>query len=357
MFNDSRKISWSLLLVCVWLAALQFFPPSTRTFGQANPNHQPFSQLDAEAWAYLPLINTPLITEYSAADGGVTIKVPVGNRYIVIGDSLGYGSQFLGQNTFEDICIDRWPFSQQLSVETGILSTADLDRGHSILSPFLVQIVDGNVVEYCDPAPEVPKTNTVVPGSFTSEWLTTLRFDPVVQAELNNPGNPVVLILIGADIFADKIDKPVVSPDEYMQNLGQLVAYFATFDKVTYIAHFPHVRVGSFIAPGELDSYNTMIDLFNARIDEIIAANGYVDPGTNQFVDFGQQIIEQDGLRLWVNFVQPGPALDQLSDTFTDDYYAKDGLHYHAAGYDIFGSAWADRLKAAIKVNQAEWLP
>lgn len=357
MFMERRKKYLLLFVVSAWLVSFLFFYPAIQTFSQADPNNQQISQLDTEAWAYLPLIHTPLITAYSAADGGVTIKVPEGNRYIIIGDSLGYGSQFLGQNTFEDICVDRWPFSQQLSAETGILSTAGLDRGHSILSPFLVQIVDGHVVEYCNPAPEEPKTNTVVPGSFTSEWLTTLRFDPVVQAELSNPDNPVVLILIGADIFANKIDKPVVSPDEYMQNLGQLVAYFATFDKVTYIAHFPHVRAGSFIAPGEIGSYNTMIDLFNQRIDEMVAANGYTDPGTNQFVDFGQKIIEQDGLRLWVNFTQPGPDLDQVSDTFTDDYYAKDGLHYHAAGYDTFGSAWAASLKAAIKVNQAEWLP
>lgn len=307
--------------------------------------------------AYLPLINTPAITSYSAADGGVTIKVPEGNRYIIIGDSLGYGSQFLGTNTFEDICIDRWPFSEQLSVETGIMTTANLDRGHSILSPFLIQIVDGHVVEYCNPSPNDPKSNTIVPGSFTREWVSQLRFDSTVQQELNNPGNPVVLILIGADIFAEKIDKPVVTVEEYIQNLGQLVIYFSSFNKITYIAHFPHVRVGSFIASGELEAYNDSIDIFNTAIDEMISMNGYFDSETNQFIDFGQFTFDVDGLRLWVNNVQAGPFLDQLSDTFPDDYYAKDGLHYHAVGYDIFGSAWANSLKAPLVVNQAEWIP
>lgn len=307
--------------------------------------------------AYLPLVNTPAITSYSARDGGVTIRVPQGNRYIVIGDSLGYGSQFLGTNTFEDICIDRWPFSEQLSIETGIMTTANLDRGHSILSPFLVQIVDGHVVEYCNPSPDDPKSNTIVPGSFTREWVSQLRFDPIVQQELINPGNSVVLILIGADIFAEKIDKPPVTVEEYIQNIGQLIHYFASFNKITYIAHFPHVRIGSFIAPGELETYNTIIDTYNAAIDEMIAMNGYYDSETSQFIDFGQYIYDIDGLRLWVNHVQAGPLLDQLSDTFPDDYYAKDGLHYHAIGYDIFGSAWANSLKASIHVNQAEWLP
>ena len=315
------------------------------------------SETIADSWVYLPLINTPRITEYAAVDGGVTIKVSAENRYIMIGDSLGYGSQFLGNNTFDDICEDRWPFSQQLTAETGILTTADLDRGHSILSPFLVQVVNGETVEYCNPSAGDPMLNTVVPGSFTIEWLEELRFFPVVQQELNNPANPVVLILIGADIFAEKINKPPVTVDQYTQNVGELIAYFATFDKVTYVAHFPHVRPGTFIEPDELQTTNDMIDAINLGIDELVALNGYQDMATSQFIEFGQHIIEEDGLRLWINFAQAGPALDQLSDTFPVEYYAKDGLHYHATGYNAFGTAWANSLKAPISVIQAEWVP
>ena len=345
----------------ILVVTLFFFSPII--FGQTNlassqtDHKQSASEAPEDAWIFLPLLNTPEITEYAAADGGVTIHVPETGRYIMIGDSISYGSQFQGTNTFEDICVDRWPFSEQLSTDTGILTSADLDRGHSILSPFFVQIVDGVTVEYCNPDADDPMLNTSVPSSTTTEWLEELRFFPVVQQELNNPANPVVLMLIGADVFAEQNNKPPFDIDIYSLNLGKLIAYFATFDKVTYLAHFPHVRLGSFISSEDLHATNDLIDDINLRIDELVASNGYLDAETGLFVEFGQHIIEQDGLRLWINFAQAGPGLAQLSDTFPDNYYAKDGLHYHADGYDAIGSAWADSLKAPIKVLEAEWLP
>jgi lysophospholipase L1-like esterase len=232
-----------------------------------------------------------------------------------------------------------------------------LDRGNSIRTPFLVQTVGGRRVEYCDPAADDPLLNTIVPGSNTTEWLDELRFHPVVQEALNNPDNKVVLLIIGADIFAEKIDKPPVSIEEYVQNLGKLIQYFGTFDKVTYVAHFPHVRQGSFIKRGEVQPTNEKIDAINQHIDDMIHLNGYLDTGTGQFVSFGQSVIEQDNMRLYINYAQPGPALDQLSDTFPDDTYALDGLHYHAEGYNAIGSAFAEALRAPIEVVQAEWKP
>ena len=330
-------------------------PTNTATF--PSPSETPILETGTLSPTPEPTPAPPSLNEYASAEGAVTIHVPDGGRYIMIGDSLGYGSQFLGNNTFDDMCVDRWPFSEQLTTETGILTTANLDRGHSIRSPFLVQTVRGRRVEYCNPGPEDPILNTLVPGSNTMDWLEELRYHPVVQQELSNPANTVVLMLIGADIFAEKIDKPPVNIDEYTQNLGKLIAYFATFDKVTYVSHFPHVRIGSFIKSNELQSTNDLIDEINLRIDEMVALNGYLDTETAEFVEFGQQIIEQDGMRLWINYAQPGPNLDELSDTFPDNYYAKDGLHYHADAYNAIGSAWAAALKAPIEVIQAEWLP
>jgi len=351
----------TLGIYAILVVTLLFFTPIfivQASLYNSQPEHeQSAPETLPDTWIYLPLMNSPVITEYAAADGGVTIHVPETGRYIMIGDSISYGSQFLGANTFEDICVDRWPFSEQLSIDTGILTSADLDRGHSILSPFLVQVVDGITVEYCNPGADDPMMNTSVPSSTTTEWLEELSFFPVVQQELNNPANPVVLMLIGADVFAEKNDKPPVNIDEYTQNLGKLIAYFTTFNKVTYIAHFPHVRLGSFIPAGDLQATNDLIDAINLRIDELVSSNGYLDTETGLFVEFGQLIIEQDGLRLWINFAQSGPALAQLSDTFPDNYYAEDGLHYHADGYNAMGTAWADSLKARIKVLQAEWLP
>lgn len=328
----------------------------TLTATPSAPSATPTTQSSQSVATIEPTPIPPNITHYSANENGVAIDVPEGGRYIMIGDSLGYGSQFLGNNTFDDMCVDRWPFSEQLTSETGILTTANLDRGHSIRSPFLVQTVRGRQVEYCNPDENDPIANTLVPGSNTKEWLEELRFHPVVQQELKNPENPVVLMLIGADIFAEKIDKPPVNIQEYTQNLGKLIAYFAEFDKITYISHFPHVREGSFIKANELEATNELIDRINESIDEMVALNGYLDTEKGSFVDFGQKVIEDNEMRVWVNYVQPGPALDSLSDTFPDEFYAKDGLHYHADAYNAIGSAWAETLKTPVTVVRAEWI-
>ncbi len=294
------------------------------------------------------------INEYKNPNGGVTVAVPSGGRYIVVGDSISYGSTMQGQTNYESICEHRWPYLEQLALETGIKSTASLDRGDSMKTPFYSEkTVLGKVINYCDPPEGTPLLNTSVPGSNTNEWLSDLAYYPALVDSLNRPENNVILFLIGADIFAEKIGKPPVTVDEYEQNVGQLLVYLTSFKKVVYVGYIPHVRVGSFISSSELEATNQKIDEFNQRLASIIASNGYQNSENGQKVDFGQQELIQDGLDLWVNAIQAGPKLDQVTDTFSADMYAKDGLHFHPEGYNLIGKAWAEALKSPIQVIKA----
>jgi len=335
-------------------STLLLSPTLPPTEAPASPVPTATAEIDTPEPTLPPELN---ITEYAAPDASVTIDIPEGGRFVIVGDSLSYGSQFLGKTTYQDICDNRWPYAQQLAVETGIMTTANLDRGDSMKTPFYSRVYKGKAESFCLPGPDVPLLDTVVPGSNTTEWIEDLRFYPVFVQELEKPENPVVLFLMGADVFAEKIGKPPETADDYEQNVGQLITYISSFDKIIYLAHIPHTRVGSFISKGELAATNAQIDLFNQRLDEMIARNGFTDVVSGNWVDFGEQVLEQDGIRFWVNRLQAGPALDQLSATFPDNIYAKDGLHYHAEAYDQIGIAWANSLKAPIPVVKAEQLP
>lgn len=308
----------------------------------------------------LPLMeitSTPSILEldiniYQRGDGQVTVDIPEGGRYIVVGDSLSYGSTMSGRDTYDDICNHRWPYVEQLASEIGILTTANLDRGDSMKTPFYSQVVRGRKVDYCQPPPEMPTLSTAVAGSNSNEWLEDLLFHPVFIETVENRANSVVLFMIGADIFAEKIGKDPISVDKYEQNIGQILENIVKYQKLIYIAHIPHVRIGSFISESELQETNQLIDQFNQKIDHIIQDNGYLSKEKG-WVDFGHTVIQQDNLIIWVNAVQPGPYLDQIVDTFPSTYYAKDGLHFHAEGYNQIGSAWVTSLKSQIKVLKA----
>lgn len=294
------------------------------------------------------------IDEYVNPNGGVTIAVPSGGRYIVVGDSISYGSTMLGKTNYESICEHRWPYLEQLALETGIQSTASLDRGDSMKTPFYTEKTAlGQVINYCNPPEGTPLLNTTVPGSNTNEWLSDLAYYPALVDSLNRPENNVVLFLIGADIFAEKIGKNPITAAEYEQNVGKLLAYLTSFKKVVYVGYIPHVRVGTFISSSELEATNQKIDEFNKRLASIITSDGYQNSENGQKVDLGQQELIQDGIDMWVNAIQAGPKLDQVTDTFTADMYAKDGLHFHPEGYNLIGKAWAEALKSPIQVNKA----
>jgi lysophospholipase L1-like esterase len=174
----------------------------------------------------------------------------------------------------------------------------------------------------------------------------------VLQKDLANPDNPVVLLHLVADVYAHKISKPFVTEEMYVNNIGQILSQLADANKIVYLGLIPHVQVGSFIPSGELDEINQRIDVFNGLLVEIATMNGYQDISTATWVDLGVQIIEQDGIRLWVHTVQPGPDLAILSDTKLGEFYARDGLHYHPDGYNLIGQAWAEALKAPVRATK-----
>ena len=123
---------------------------------------------------------TPETTLYQGWAGRVTIVIPSGGRYIVIGDSLSYGSTISGKNTYDDICNNRWPYVEQLAVETDF-STASLDRGDSMKTPFFsTTSITGKITSYCEPPTGTPKLSTAVAGSNTSEWIDSLLYYPVM---------------------------------------------------------------------------------------------------------------------------------------------------------------------------------
>jgi lysophospholipase L1-like esterase len=371
------KISMNISLVLFTVLACQFpkidgdtsllFPletPFDTTATQIisltdTPTTQPKLTITASSTPLplLELTSAPSILEldiniYQRGDGQVTVNIPEGGRYIVVGDSLSYGSTMSGRDTYDDICNHRWPYVEQLASEIGILTTANLDRGDSMKTPFYSQVVRGRKVDYCQPPPEMPTLSTAVAGSNSNEWLEDLLFHPVFIETLESQVNSVVLFMIGADIFAEKIGKDPITVDKYEQNIGQILENIVKYHKLIYIAHIPHVRIGSFISESELQETNQLIDQFNQKIDHIIQDNGYLSKEKG-WVDFGQTIIQQDNLIIWVNAVQPGPFLDQYVDTFPNTYYAKDGLHFHAEGYNQIGSAWVTSLKSEIKVLKA----
>lgn len=329
----------------------------TATFTPFTPQEKPSSTMMVSP---SPAISTPQTSTptpmvvYQAPGGRVTISIPAEGRYIVIGDSLSYGSTLSGSNTYEDICDNRWPYVEQLAAETGIYSTASLDRGDSMKTPFSSQTQwTGKVVYFCEPPDGTPTLSTAVPGSNTSEWLADLLFYPALTDNLNRPEDRVVLFLIGADIFAAKIGKTPISADEYEQNVGKMLSYLASFKKIIYVALIPHVRVGSFISNKELEGTNSTIDDFNKRLKKIIKKNGYQDAEKGEWIGFGDQQIIQDGFELWIPTIQPGPQLDLLSDTKLGKFYSKDGLHLHAEGYNLIGKAWAQALQAPVRITKS----
>lgn len=329
----------------------------TATTAPPTPTPTPLAAGDTHAAPEGPPASTPSptapvevpIETYSGPPDRVTLLILPGGRYIVIGDSLTYGSTMSGNNNYEDICENRWPFVEQLAAETGIASTASLDRGDSMKTPFFSQVSRGRLETFCTPPPETPTLSTAVPGSTTAEWLSDLRYFPPLTESLASPENGVVLLQLAADVYAHKIDKPFVTADEYAQNIGELVSWLAAQGKVVYLGLIPHVREGTFIPAGELEGINARIDAYNQRLKKIAADNGYQDAERGEWVDFGAQIVEQDGLRIWVNTVQLGPELDVLSDTALREFYAKDGLHFHAEGYNLIGQAWAEALRAPVR--------
>ena len=86
----------------------------------------------------------------------------------------------------------------------------------------------------------------------------------------------------------------------------------------------------------------------------MVEQNGFQDSSSGTWIDFGTQLIIQDGLKIWATTLQSGPYLDVLSDKVLKDYYAKDGLHFHSQGYNLIGQAWAETLKAPIRTIKVE---
>ena len=102
-------------------------------------------------------------------------------------------------------------------------------------TPFFSQEVRGQIESYCTPPPETPTIGTAVPGSTTSEWLAEILAYEILQAELANPDNPVVLLHLVADVYAHKINKPFVSEEMYVDNIGQILKQLTSANKIVYL--------------------------------------------------------------------------------------------------------------------------
>ncbi len=374
--SSGRLRSWRgrLALLAIILLNCQALTPGGTPPTAAPPPPSPtevqLSPTPAQA-ATATATNLPAVTElptatptfapvqidtYERLEAGVTVQITDGGRYIVIGDSLSYGSTLSGQTTYEDICENRWPFTQQLALDTGVLATTTLDRGDSMKTPFFTQEVRGRLESYCEPPAEDPLSSTAVPGSTTAEWLAEHLSNGVLVESLSVPENRVVLLALGADVYADRIGKPSVEPSQYGLNIGQIIEQLLAWDKVIYLGLMPYVRAGSFIGAAEVAAVNAQIDQFNGQLVELFENNGYT-AADGTWVDFGTVILEQDGKKIWFTRLQLGPDLSAIPPEELASFIAKDGLHFLAGGYDRIGTAWAEALRAPTRAEQYIEIP